>query len=425
MPPPAWRPFQLAFILLTLSGLADETDADRERVDLLFFPTGGGKTEAYLGLAAFTMVLRRLRHGMPSGCGVSVPMRYTLRLLTLDQLGRATALICALELLRTVDAARLGDWPFEIGLWVGQAATPNRMGCRGDKQPGSDFTACTKTMRYQRDDRRNPAPIPTEECPWCGEPFTKHSFRLAPNATAPKNLLVTCTNPDCDFTRDRPLPVVGVDEPIYRRLPAFVIATVDKFAALPWTGHTGCLFGLVDRTDGDGFYGPCDPGKGGPLGQPSLPPLDLVIQDELHLISGPLGTIAGLYEAALDELATRDRDGQRIRPKVIASTAAVRRADTQIRGLADRAVSARSRCRCQPARRAGSQPCLAPQRCRRPAAPRPGAAPLPQPGRVGRQSCSAAANSSPASTPGPESGSTHPSFRGSATTCSTPSAICC
>jgi hypothetical protein len=336
MKPPAWRPFQLAFILLTLRGIADETNDDRQRVDLLFFPTGGGKTEAYLGLAAFTIVLRRLKHGTPAGCGLAVLMRYTLRLLTLDQLGRATALMCALELERLSDRAKLGEWPFEIGLWVGQAATPNRMGCRGDKLPGSDDTAYVKTTRFHRDDRKNPAPIPIEECPWCGTKFTKDSFRLVPNDRTPSNLVVTCSNYACDFTRDRPLPVLGVDEPIYRRLPAFLIATVDKFAALPWTGHTGTLFGLVDRYDAEGFYGPCDPTRGAPLGTATLPAPDLIIQDELHLISGPLGTVAGLYESAIDALASRPRNGQTIKPKIIASTATVRRADTQIRALFER-----------------------------------------------------------------------------------------
>ena len=138
--PPRWRAFQLAFFLLNLSGLADPANPEREFVDLLFFPTGGGKTEAYLGLAAFTMVLRRLRNpedGGRAGAGVSVIMRYTLRLLTLDQLGRAASLVCALELERRKDAGRYGDWPFEIGLWVGKAGTPNRLGERGDNRSDS------------------------------------------------------------------------------------------------------------------------------------------------------------------------------------------------------------------------------------------------------------------------------------------------
>jgi hypothetical protein len=126
---------------------------------------------------------------------------------------------------------------------------------------------------------------------------------------------------------------VAVDEPIYRRLPCFIIATVDKFAALPWTGETGTLLGLVDRYDKDGFYGPCDPGKGSPVPGGHIPAPDLVIQDELHLISGPLGTVAGLYETVIDALATRKVGDKTIRPKIIASTATVRRADSQIQAL--------------------------------------------------------------------------------------------
>lgn len=333
--PPAWRPFQLAFVLMTLRSIIEPEHNDRELVDLLFFPTGGGKTEAYLGLAAFTMVLRRLRNPGITASGLSVLMRYTLRLLTLDQLGRASALMCALELEREKDPQKLGMWPFEIGLWVGQAATPNRMGKRGDNGPGHEYSAYTKTMRFKRDDRANPAPIPIEECPWCGTKFNKNAFRLVPHEANPLDLRVHCVNHQCAFSGDRQLPILGVDEPIYRRLPAFVIATVDKFAALPWTGETGSLFGLVERTDGDGFYGPCQPGKGAPLGGP-LPAPELIIQDELHLISGPLGTIAGVYETAIDALCTRSINGKEVRPKIIASTATVRRADTQIRALFER-----------------------------------------------------------------------------------------
>ena len=148
---PAWRPFQLAFILMNLPGIADPTHGDREVVDLLFFPTGGGKTEAYLGLAAFTLVLRRLRNPGMTSAGLSVLMRYTLRLLTLDQLGRAATLICALELERQKDVEKLGEWPFEIGLWVGRAATPNRMGHKGDQDSA---TARAKTIAFKNDDRK-------------------------------------------------------------------------------------------------------------------------------------------------------------------------------------------------------------------------------------------------------------------------------
>ena len=201
--PPAWRAFQLAFILLNVPGLADPGHPDRETVDLLFFPTGGGKTEAYLGLAALAMVLRRLRNlgqdGL-QGAGVSVIMRYTLRLLTLDQLGRASGLMCALELERAADTAKYGKWPFEIGLWVGKAATPNFMGRKGDNRSDS---ARARTRQYKADPGSKPAPVPLESCPWCGTRFTADSFALWPNDDRPEELRLTCTNLECDFSGDR------------------------------------------------------------------------------------------------------------------------------------------------------------------------------------------------------------------------------
>lgn len=341
VPAPQWRPFQLAFILLNISGLADRAHPDREIADLLFFPTGGGKTEAYLGLAAFVIAYRRLTSGGVLGAGVAVIMRYTLRLLTLDQLTRAAGVVCALELMRTDPAnideqsrRLLGDWPIEIGLWVGSDASPNRLGGRGK----SDETTAVGRVRRFRNGRDKRAPAPLKACPWCGTEFTPSSFACMPNEHAPTNLEIRCANANCDFSRNRPLPVLTVDEPIYRRLPAFLIATVDKFAALPWVGETGAFFGHVDRfEDGVGFYGAAEPGQGRPLGNGwSLDPPDLIIQDELHLISGPLGTVAGLYEAAIDQLASR-RYGERVvRPKIVASTATVRRATDQIEALFDR-----------------------------------------------------------------------------------------
>ena len=311
--PPTWRPFQLAYILMNLRGIAEPTHVEREIVDLLFFPTGGGKTEAYLGLAAFTLVLRRLRDPDPVHRGLSVLMRYTLRLLTLDQLGRAAALICALELEREAAPERLGTWPFEIALWVGRAATPNHMGRKGDR---SNDTARAKTLRFARDSSHDP-PLPLDRCPWCGTKFSKHSFRLAPDSDNPNNLLVRCVKRRCDFAGRRHLPIVAVDEPIYERLPAFMIATADKFAAMPWSGDTA------------GFF------HGGDASDPRPP--DLIIQDELHLISGPLGSMAGLYESAIDHLCRRRIDGRDVRPKIIASTATVRLARKQIQALFGRA----------------------------------------------------------------------------------------
>ena len=221
-------------------------------------------------------------------------------------IARLGAGVCARARTRREIPGGTAKWPFEIGLWVGKAATPNKMGSKGD--PRGD-TARRKTFKFQSNPRANPAPIPVESCPWCQTRFTGESFSLLPDADRPSNLRVVCTNFECDFSGDRPLPIIGVDEPLYRRLPAFLIATVDKFASLPWEGSAGALLGRADRYDTQGFYGPAAPGLGTRLEAPLLPP-DLVIQDELHLITGPLGTMMGLYETAIEGLCTAGSSGE-------------------------------------------------------------------------------------------------------------------
>ncbi len=213
-------------------------------------------------------------------------MRYTLRLLTLDQLQRAAGLVCALELERK-DSGKLGKWPIEIGLWVGGAATPNSLGDAKNKHEG---TAVYWVEQHRS--RNGPAPAPMKNCPWCGKRFEKTSFNLHPTLSNPQRLDIRCQNIDCEFNGEDRLPIVVVDDEIYRRLPAFMIATVDKFANVPWEGRAGAFFGNVDRADATGFYGAAE--SGGTKLLQELRPIDLIIQDELHLISGPLGTIAGL-----------------------------------------------------------------------------------------------------------------------------------
>jgi hypothetical protein len=339
---PRWRLFQLAFLLLNVAGIAVEGHEDRDVVELIFFPTGGGKTEAYLGVIAFTLILRRLRGACrpDRGLGVAVLLRYTLRLLTLDQLSRAATLMCALEMLRrappgeTPEAARLGDVRFSIGLWVGRSATANTMDQVAEKI--TEYKNSTSTSA--------PSPFPLPECPWCNKPLKKDSLTLVPNRTQPREVVVGCSSFSCDFAPSKNpggIPVLFVDEPIYRELPCFLIATVDKFAMLPWRGETGALFGRVHAHSGREFFGPMD-GTAGPKGREKLPeglrPPELIVQDELHLISGPLGTMVGLYETAIDALCTYAPEGAKPRrPKILASTATVRRAREQIRSLFGRA----------------------------------------------------------------------------------------
>lgn len=288
-----WRPFQIAFILINLDGIVDPRHPDREIADLLWFPTGGGKTEAYLGLIAFTILLRRLREG-GAGAGASVIMRYTLRLLTIQQFERATALIVALEHLRRGEAD-LGTAPITIGLWVGKDGTPRD---HRAAREALDALAAGGTV-----ERGNPMQV--RACPWCGSRLTRRSYWLA--NTRPR-LVISCPNDNCEFKPE--LPIKVVDQDIYEEPPSLLIATADKFATLPWVKRAHRIFG-VDT--------------------PWAPP-EFIVQDELHLISGPLGTLAGLYEAAVDLLCTRDG----VRPKVIASTATIRRAQRQTEALFDR-----------------------------------------------------------------------------------------
>ena len=340
-----WRPFQIAFILMTIGGLVDERSPDREFVDLLWFPTGGGKTEAYLGLAAFTLALRRLRgdrHGLSSQAGVSIIMRYTLRLLTVQQFQRAAALICACEAIRVDDEASWGSEPFSIGLWVGQGTTPNSY---------ADSVKALSALNQGKRPRAG-SPVQLLSCPRCGTtlstPRRDRPPRVEPRTYLPdderKRTVIACTNPTCEFSRrrsgNRGLPVVVVDEEIYRVRPSLLIATVDKLARMPFRGEIQSLFGA--RSGYSPTYGHLTILHDGKVEgrkvrdeqpAPNLLPPELVIQDELHLISGPLGTMVGIYEAALDFLSGVEADGARVRPKVIASTATIRRAQHQVRQL--------------------------------------------------------------------------------------------
>jgi Helicase conserved C-terminal domain len=359
-----WRPFQLAFVLLNLPALADprhpERSGERERglVDLLFFPTGGGKTEAYLGLTAFALAIRRLAGPVEGrqGCdGVAVLMRYTLRLLTLQQFQRAAALLCACELRRralygdgrTAVQRRWGATPMRIGLWVGMASTPNRT---------EDAEEWVRQARQRNGGRRGSSPMQLARCPWCGSELS--GGRDVEVDMVRGRTLLTCSDSrgECPFTpRNSPgegLPVVVVvDEEVYRLLPALVIATVDKLARMPWEGKVQSLFGQVSRycerhgylTPGDQHSGQHPSNRGQPPAQVTpcepLRPPDLIIQDELHLISGPLGSLVGLYETAVDELASWRVEGRVVRPKVIASTATIRRAGDQVARLFDRRLA--------------------------------------------------------------------------------------
>ena len=310
---PAYRPFQLAFLLLNLESILHPDSADRKGVvDLIWFPTGGGKTEAYLALTAFTIISRRLQWGNKAG-GVSVIMRYTLRLLTAQQFDRAGKLIVSLEFLRRqlADDARyaLGEEPVSIGLWVGSSTTPNTLA--ETHYPFNELhkAVTEKNKNKFTGDLAAKNKFPVTACPWCGcqlvsrypSGITDYGYRLTGQSFS-----MACLHSRCHYRRG--LPICFIDEQIYQTPPTLLFATVDKFAQLSHRPEGHKLFNSLS---------------------PDLPPPDLIIQDELHLLSGPLGSITGLYETIVELLCTR---GHRV-PKIIASTATTRNTAEQVKQL--------------------------------------------------------------------------------------------
>ena len=293
-----WRPFQLAFLLAVMESAILEDDDYRDIVDLIWFPTGGGKTEAYLGLIAFLIVWRRLTNPA-SGGGTTVLMRYTLRLLTAQQFQRAARMICALELIRRSVPKLMNGAPITIGMWVGSATSPNRF----EDSMKYVVQASNGNIGVLRS-------LVLENCPWCDTPFSAPESYIASQT----EFHFCCANKACDFGQqvEGVLPCNVVDEALYDEPPTLLIATIDKFARLAWDERANAFFGVNGNR-----------------------PPELVIQDELHLIAGALGSVAGLYEAALDTVLK----ARGIRPKYIASTATIRMAEQQVERLYGRKLA--------------------------------------------------------------------------------------
>lgn len=318
----SWRPFQIAFLLMSIESIVNDTSDDRMLVDLIWFPTGGGKTEAYLGLTAFTIFYRRLAH-LDSSSGTTVIMRYTLRLLAAQQFTRASTLICACEYIRVDATSRkprygkypLGDERITIGLWIGGDHTPNK-----NDQAKSNLNELLKSTADELDykkDKHNKFQV--LKCPWCGTKLVQDSiehkkigvfgYRMRNN----RHFELFCPQESCFFNSEGSLPIQVVDQELYDYPPTLLFGTVDKFAMLPWNQNIGSFFGI---------------------GTQNRSP-ELIIQDELHLISGPLGTMVGLYESAIDALCKN----KGVNTKIIASTATIRRAVEQCAALYNRNVN--------------------------------------------------------------------------------------
>ncbi len=289
----SWYPFQMAYILQIIPDIVNNSSPFRKDVDLLWFPTGGGKTEAYLGLSAFSIFFRRLDGKNQDINGVTVIMRYTLRLLTLQQFERATALVCACEYMRK--KYEISGDEISIGLWIGSGMTPNHI---------KDASDTLKKLRENSSATIYEAnPMQITKCPWCGTEINVSGYDIIDG----KMNISCCNNPDCEFHRH--LPIYVVDDDIYSVAPTFILSTVDKFARITWEENAGNL-----------------------LGANGCRPPELIIQDELHLISGPLGSITGIYEMAIENICKHYGKV----PKIIASTATMKNADNQIKILYNR-----------------------------------------------------------------------------------------
>jgi hypothetical protein len=317
-----WRPFQIAFLLMALRSAVDPASLFREMVELIWFPTAGGKTECYLALAAFSIFYRRLND--PDDFGTHVFMRYTLRLLTAQQFQRAVALVCAMEYLRRQNPNALGTTEFSIGLWLGNDVTPGS---------GRDALQALKSLEKHPHTAQNKFIL--NRCPWCSvrlgkvETIDKNSkkgnqykktIKIIGYRKVKGSVGFHCPDPDCLFHAH--LPVYVTDQDIYEKRPTMYIATVDKFAILAWKPAARALFG-IDRN-----------------GNRIVSPPGLILIDEVHLLTGPLGTVIALYEPVVEELCTDRRrhsgdvNGEKpIRPKIICSTATTRCYKEQIRAL--------------------------------------------------------------------------------------------
>jgi len=325
-----WRAFQLAFFLMSIEGVIDGNSPDRDTVDLIWFPTGGGKTEAYLAVVSFYLFYQRLHmdeaaNGQLRQDGTNVLMRYTLRMLTSQQFQRAASLIAAMEFLRRQNGAEglpmIPGERFSIGLWVGKDATPNTI---------QDAMSRLDDFRHLRNGVTG-NPFVLTECPWCraaigrydggaGQPGNEHRVKGVERIQG-EGPLLKCSDPACvfgGFTTETWLPVEVVDERIYRTRPSLIIGTVDKFAMIAWKPEAGVLFGK-SRENGNVTQSHCPPG--------------LIIQDELHLISGPLGTMYAMYESLFEKLCTLETDGAVVKPKIISSTATIRGAADQVKAI--------------------------------------------------------------------------------------------
>ena len=352
-----WYPFQIAFQLLNLRGLCALEEGDpgrmgeedeRSIVDLAWFPTGGGKTEAYLGLISMVGFYRRLRFPerelLPS---VHVIMRYTLRLLTSDQADRLVRLAVGMNHVSETMGSEMGaksfdgsDFPpFRVGMWVGGGVSPRDllMGPKGDENSAQGRL---RAIRKGDEEPGEGSVMQFEVCPWCGERGEESlsnpdnwdvvdgtgrgDFDWSSDLNGRATLRGRCHAEGCKMNEY--VPFTCVDEDIYLNPPSILLATVDKFVQLSNNPRPRTAFEYI-KNDKERMKRSKECDARGMLGferkgvKTRAP--DLVIQDELHLLTGPLGTLGGLFETGIHVAWAKQGHA----PKYIAATATIRGAE--------------------------------------------------------------------------------------------------
>ncbi|WMT50544.1 MAG: DrmB family protein [Ferroplasma sp.] len=375
-----WRAFQIAFLLMEIESITDPASVDRDKMDILWVHTGSGKTEAYLAVALFDIIWRRYKSsGKDDNPGTSIITRYTLRLLTSQQFRRTVDLIVAAEYVRN-NFEEFNDninCPISAGMWVGGGMTPNKI---------SDAVKVIQNSVKGESEKSEGDPVQLYKCPACGSWLAIPTggiragtpiFAAGPcggvtttadvdiqllkeesvygarmgvyrivfpnkmerediiNSTLyedfheagtylnipgyrishdHKDIYITCMNPECRIFNTR-IPVYTVDDQIYSRKPSIIVATVDKFANIPFNPLASNILGDINK---------------------KTKPPDLIIQDEMHLLNGPLGSLFGLYENMVDAIIENRGD---LKVKYIGASATVSSVEDQVSLLFARRAS--------------------------------------------------------------------------------------
>lgn len=374
----AWRTFQLVFIVSSLKDVVAREHPewghidDRDHVDVVWVATGGGKTESYLGLIAFALFFDRMRG---KERGLTSWVKFPLRMLSLDQLDRFCKLFLILN--QIANEQSLGGDSFLIGYYMGDANTPNAFSVHSDFQR---YGKSPKEIGEALDDLRTGRMAGKSRAD-----ISNHLFNEVLQEKDKKRyrLMTACPARDCkepvhvwvDGEAQETsiicpihgaLPVIFVDDEIYRRVPSVVISTIDKLAILAFNPE---VRNLIIRPYGHcnkhGYYSSDSKAKGSCKGCGfNKAPVDarrvdasefydpapaLQVQDELHLLKEQLGSYDSHYESLVDHIHTRllpnepryRVHGAKGRTKIVGATATISEYEHQVAQLYGRQANAR------------------------------------------------------------------------------------